>query len=74
MIYNDLSKSLLDRTKEIELPLTCLEVPEEFNRILDLTFIKDKNKSNEALRETLQALQLLSYVDLQELSEKILKI
>ena len=70
LIYNDLSKSLLDRTKEIELPETCLEVPEGYNRIMDLTFIKDKHKSSEALGETLQALQILSYVDLQELPRK----
>ena len=73
LLYSDLSKSLLDRTKEIELPITCLEVPEEFNRILGLTFIKDKNKSNKALRDTLQALQLLSYVDLQEIPRKNLE-
>ena len=65
--YSALSKTMMNKAKEIELPETCIGVSEEYNKIKNITFIKDKLKYDDALSEIIKALAIMALVDLKSL-------
>ena len=65
--YSTLSKIVVNRAKEIELPETCIGISEEYKELKNITFTKDKLKYDDALGEIIKALGIMALVDLKSL-------
>ena len=65
--YANLSKIVMNRTKEIELPETCIGISEDYKELKNITFTKDKIEFDDALEGMVKALDIMAIVDLKKL-------
>ena len=71
--YSNLSNVVIERSRKIELPENYIGTSEEIKELKGMTFVKYKKDHDDALDETVGALEVVKKVDLKKLPVETLE-